>query len=107
MTGAASLSLKLDPGAINVTGTTSRSMPLTATTAFTLTATNSQGTVNRIFTVTVMSADPPSGDAFSLAPYTGPFAEEQARTLFERFGFGAPPERIAQASEQTDSMRRS
>jgi hypothetical protein len=36
-------------------------------------------------------------DAFSLAPYAGPFGEEQARILFDRFGFGAPPERIAQA----------
>jgi hypothetical protein len=36
-------------------------------------------------------------DTLSLAPYTGPFGEPEARTLFERFGFGAPPERIAQA----------
>jgi hypothetical protein len=36
-------------------------------------------------------------DTFSLAAYTGPFGEEQARILFDRFGFGAPPERIAQA----------
>jgi hypothetical protein len=36
-------------------------------------------------------------DLFSLAPYTGTFGEEQARILFKRFGFGAPPERIAEA----------
>jgi hypothetical protein len=36
-------------------------------------------------------------DTFSLAPYTGPFGEDQARTLFDRFGFGAPPERIDEA----------
>jgi hypothetical protein len=34
---------------------------------------------------------------FLLAPYTGPFGEEQARILFDRFGFGATPERVAQA----------
>jgi len=36
-------------------------------------------------------------DTLSLAPYTGAFTETEARTLFDRFGFGAPPERIAQA----------
>ena len=34
---------------------------------------------------------------FLLAPYTGTFGETEARALFDRFGFGAPPERIAQA----------
>jgi hypothetical protein len=33
-------------------------------------------------------------DFASMAPYTGPFSEEQARTLFDRFAFSASPERI-------------
>ena len=36
-------------------------------------------------------------DFLSMSPYTGPFGEDQARTLFDRFAYGAPPERIAQA----------
>jgi Protein of unknown function (DUF1800) len=40
---------------------------------------------------------PPPPGVFLLAPYTGPFTEAEARALFDRFGFGAPPERIAQA----------
>lgn len=36
-------------------------------------------------------------DFLSLSKYRGPFGAEQARALFERFAFGASPERIAQA----------
>jgi hypothetical protein len=51
--------------------------------------------MTRAASISLFVIDPQ--DTFSLAPYTGPFGEEQARTLFDRFGFGAPPERIAQA----------
>jgi hypothetical protein len=94
-----------------------------STTAYTLTATNTAGGVTKSVTVTVTAPTPtptpvpsptpkpsptptptplppPSGDAFSLAPYTGTFGEAEARTLFDRFGFGAPPERIAQAVQE-------
>jgi hypothetical protein len=39
---------------------------------------------------------PPGGfpDFLSLKAYTGPFGEDQARTLFDRFAFSASPERI-------------
>jgi len=40
---------------------------------------------------------PPPPGALLLAPYTGTFGEAEARVLFDRFGFGAPPERISQA----------
>ena len=93
VTGATSL--KLDPGAINVTGQTSRSVSPTASTTYQLTATNNVGSVNRNVFVTV-DVPPPPG-VFLLAPYTGTFGEAEARILFDRFGFGAPPERIAQA----------
>jgi hypothetical protein len=39
----------------------------------------------------------PTSPALSLAKYTGPFGEREARTLFERFSFGASPERIAES----------
>jgi uncharacterized protein DUF1800/purple acid phosphatase-like protein len=45
----------------------------------------------------VPAPTPNPKDLFILAPYTETFGEEQARILFERFGFGAPPERIEQA----------
>jgi hypothetical protein len=93
VTGATSL--KLDPGSINVTGQTSRSVSPTASTTYQLTAINNVGSVNRNVFVTV-DVPPPPG-VFLLAAYTGPFTEVQARTLFDRFGFGAPPERIDQA----------
>jgi hypothetical protein len=93
VTGATSL--KLDPNAVNVTGKTNISVAPNATTPYTLTATNNVGSSTRIVTVTV-NLPPPTG-VFLLAPYTGPFTEVEARTLFDRFGFGAPPERIAQA----------
>lgn len=46
-------SLKLDPGAINVTGQTSYMVAPVSTTAYTLTATNAAGTTSRPVTVTV------------------------------------------------------
>jgi hypothetical protein len=67
----------------------------TASTTYVLTATNNVGPVTRTVFVTV-NVPPPPG-VFLLAPYTGPFGEEQARILFDRFGFGATPERVAQA----------
>ena len=87
--------LRLDPGNITVTGQTSRSVSPTSTTTYILTATNNAGSLARSVLVTV-NLPPPTG-VFLLAPYTGPFTETQARALFDRFGFGAPPERIAQA----------
>jgi hypothetical protein len=93
VTGATAL--KLDPGAINVTGQTSRTVTPTATLTYTLTATNNVGSSSRSVTVTV-NVPPPTG-VFILAEYTGTFGEQEARTLFDRFGFSAPPERIAQA----------
>ncbi|MBN8550881.1 MAG: DUF1800 family protein [Deltaproteobacteria bacterium] len=36
----------------------------------------------------------------SLSKYRGAFGEEQARALFDRFAFGASPERIAQAVQE-------
>ena len=93
VTGATEL--RLDPGNITVTGQTSRSVSPTSTTTYTLTATNNAGSLPRTVLVTV-NVPPPTG-VFLLAPYTGPFTEAEARTLFDRFGFGAPPERIAQA----------
>src|SRR5262245_8412174 len=48
-------SLRLDPGAINVTGATSRSVTPSLTTTYTLTATNSVSSVTRNVTVTVAS----------------------------------------------------
>src|SRR5262249_13935898 len=56
VTGATGLSL--DPGGVNVTGQTSRSVAPTATTAYTLTATNSTGGVTRSVTVTVTTQTP-------------------------------------------------
>ena len=38
-----------------------------------------------------------SAEIHSLEPYTGRFGEAEARILFERFAFGATPERISQA----------
>jgi hypothetical protein len=67
----------------------------TATKTYILVATNNTGSATRSVTVTVNLPPPPG--VFLLAPYTGPFTETQARALFDRFGFGAPPERIAQA----------
>ena len=93
VTGATSL--KLDPGAINVTGLTSRPVTPDATTTYILTATNAVGSAFRNVFVTV-NVPPPPG-VFLLAPYTGTFGEAEARTLFDRFGFGAPPERIEEA----------
>jgi hypothetical protein len=93
VTGATSL--KLDPGGINVTGQTSRSVSPSATTTYQLTATNNVGSLSRNILLTV-DVPPPPG-VFVLAPYTGTFGEAEARILFDRFGFGAPPERIAQA----------
>jgi len=75
LTLAASSTATIGPATVTVTGTGGG---LTHTTTISLTVINPQ-------------------DILSLAPYTGPFGEEQARTLFERFGFGAPPERINQA----------
>jgi Purple acid Phosphatase, N-terminal domain len=54
VTGATSL--RLDPGAINVTGATSRQVTPSVSTAYTLTATNNAGSVTRNVTVTVSSA---------------------------------------------------
>ena len=48
-------SLRLDPGAINVTGQTSRTVTLTTTSIYTLTATNSAGSVTRNVTAKVMT----------------------------------------------------
>jgi hypothetical protein len=93
VTGATSL--RLNPGNITVTGQTSRSVSPTSTTTYTLTATNNAGSLARSVMVTVNLPPPPG--VFLLAPYTGPFTEVEARALFDRFGFGAPPERIAQA----------
>jgi uncharacterized protein DUF1800 len=93
VTGATEL--RLDPGNTTVTGQTSRSVSPTSTTTYTLTATNNAGSLARSVLVTV-NVPPPPG-VFLLAPYTGPFTEVEARALFDRFGFGAPPERIAQA----------
>jgi hypothetical protein len=45
----------------------------------------------------VPAPTPDPKDLNELAPYTGPFGEEQARILFDRFGFGAPQERIDEA----------
>lgn len=39
----------------------------------------------------------PIPEQFSMAAYSGPFGEEQARVLFDRFAFSASPERIQQA----------
>ncbi len=64
-------SLRLDPGGINVTGSTSRSVAPTTTTIYTLTATNSVGSVTRNVTVTVGGVPPPilpSIDSFAAAP---------------------------------------
>src|SRR5262249_41088522 len=52
VTGATSL--RLDPGNINVTGATSRQVTPTVTTPYTLTATNSAGSVAQSVTVTVV-----------------------------------------------------
>jgi hypothetical protein len=45
----------------------------------------------------VPAPTPDPKDLNELAPYTGTFGEEQARILFDRFGFGAPQERIDEA----------
>jgi hypothetical protein len=49
-------SLTLNPGALNVTGATSKSVTPTATTTYTLTATNSAGSVSKSVTVTVAAS---------------------------------------------------
>jgi Protein of unknown function (DUF1800) len=79
---------------------TSSALTLTASNAATIgpatvTITGTGGGLTRTATISLTVINPQ--DMFSLAPYTGPFGEEQARILFDRFGFGAPPERIAQA----------
>src|SRR6266511_4277846 len=56
-------SLRLDPGGINVTGSTSRSVAPTTTTIYTLTATNSVGSVTRNVQVTVTNVPPPTSGA--------------------------------------------
>src|SRR5262245_795355 len=64
-------SLILDPGGINVTGQISRTVTPTTTTIYTLTATNSAGSVTRNVTVTVRNVLPPilpSIDTFTAAP---------------------------------------
>jgi len=61
----------------------------------TITVTGNSGSTTRTTSISFSVINPE--DTFSLAAYTGPFGEEQARILFDRFGFGAPPERIAQA----------
>src|SRR5262245_20270194 len=61
----------------------------------TVTVTGTGGSITRTASISFSVINPE--DTFSLAAYTGPFGEEQARILFDRFGFGAPPERIAQA----------
>src|SRR5215470_17339941 len=57
VTGATGL--RLDPGNVNVTGQTSKSVTPTATTTYVLTATNSAGSVTRSVTVTVTNGTPP------------------------------------------------
>jgi Protein of unknown function (DUF1800) len=61
----------------------------------TITVTGNGGGVTRTTPISFSVVNPQ--DTLSLAPYTGAFTETEARTLFDRFGFGAPPERIAQA----------
>jgi uncharacterized protein DUF1800/purple acid phosphatase-like protein len=61
----------------------------------TITVTGTGGGVTRTTPISFSVVNPQ--DTLSLAPYTGAFTETEARTLFDRFGFGAPPERIAQA----------
>src|SRR6266540_1676283 len=56
-------SLRLDPGGINVTGSTSRSVTLTTTTIYTLTAINNAGSVTRNVQVTVTNVPPPTSGA--------------------------------------------
>src|SRR6266545_1020611 len=57
VTGATGL--RLDPGNVNVTGLTSKSVTPTATTTYVLTATNSAGAAARSVTVTVTNTTPP------------------------------------------------
>src|SRR6266542_1706792 len=57
VTGATGL--RLDPGNVNVTGLTSKSVTPTATTTYVLTATNSAGAAARSVTVTVTNTPPP------------------------------------------------
>jgi purple acid phosphatase-like protein/parallel beta helix pectate lyase-like protein len=57
VTGATGL--KLDPGNINVTGQTSRSVTPSGTTTYSLTATNSAGAVTKSVKVTVTNGTPP------------------------------------------------
>jgi len=61
----------------------------------TVTVTGTGGGMTRTTPISFSVVNPQ--DTLSLAPYTGAFTETEARTLFDRFGFGAPPERIAQA----------
>lgn len=44
-----------------------------------------------------LCVNPPAPPNLSLRPYTGTFGEEEARILYDRFGFGGTPEEIAQA----------
>src|SRR5262245_23217057 len=57
VTGATAL--RLDPGNVDVTGQTSKSVTLSSTTTYVLTATNSAGAVTRSVTVTVTNGTPP------------------------------------------------
>jgi Protein of unknown function (DUF1800) len=83
----------------SVTGTSSTlTLKATSTAAVgpaTVTVTGTGGGMTRTTPISFSVVNPQ--DTLSLAPYTGAFTETEARTLFDRFGFGAPPERIAQA----------
>jgi Protein of unknown function (DUF1800) len=83
----------------SATGTSSTLTLKAASTAAigpaTVTVTGTGGGMTRTTPISFSVVNPQ--DTLSLAPYTGAFTETEARTLFDRFGFGAPPERIAQA----------
>ncbi len=77
-------SLELDPGDVDVTGTTSRVVTPSATTTYTLTATNASGDRTRSVTVTVNpvgSNNPPVVDAVVPSSYTISEGESVAFTV--------------------------